>query len=683
MSKINSVKFKDKKSFEKNKKKSNVLEIHKPFGIIVFKDDKEVTPDTTKVSQSNQVDASLDQIATGLAIVIAKNYGEAANYFKINNIVVKESYELTKTFFVEVPDFIVFDSFYESIMSTGIFISLEPDYIVPMVMDAETVYNGHWHLPNMKAAEAWSILPADGIGEVAVLDIACETGHEDLQGALSPLSWNCVTNNADVNPVTENEKHGTCCTGVIAAVCNNNIGTMSLGNNKLKVQFLHIGYDSTTSGGFRTSDSIVTMAINKAIANPKCYAISMSWGGTGNYPVFVNALNTAKTVARDGKGIPIFASSGNQNNPNFTQNPASYPSVMAVGASTSTNTKATFSNYGPKTFAAAPGVSLWTVDRTGASGYGPDSYKGFSGTSASCPAMAAVAAAVLIKNPNLTESQVKDILKNSCRKTGGYVYNADGWSSELGYGVVDMFAAVTQAGGTDPGEPAPGPTHNYYGTVSTPATIQQGSIVNVTYSVVADKPVTADTVVPVLLSFKNANNASLNFYTGSVTVLAGQTSVSTSIPYTVPNTFSGVCQFVLTVDPNNFVQETNENDNVAMTSINVTLPPAPTEGVDLGVRRIIKKFLDATRVRINYTFTNAGSVDVLNLKATVGFDGRPTTTWTRTETYKPGTSRTMASVFPSTMWGTLPNTFRITITQVNGVPDTNVSNNVSTILVNK
>ena len=42
----------------------------------------------------------------------------------------------------------------------------------------------------------------------------------------------------------------------------------------------------------------------------------------------------------------------------------------------------------------------------------------------------------------VSEMQVRDILKNSCRKTGGYVYNADGWSSELGYGVIDMFAAV-------------------------------------------------------------------------------------------------------------------------------------------------------------------------------------------------------------------------------------------------
>ncbi len=681
--KINSVKFKDKASFEKNKNKPNVVAVHEPFGIIVFKDDTPVTPDTAKVSQSNQVDAALDQISTGLAILIGKDYTSAKNYLDTNNIVVIDSFDVTNTFFVEVPDFVPFDSFYGSIMATGLFLSVEPDYIVPMNVTAEQAYTAHWHLPNMKASEAWSLLPTDGSGEVAVLDIACETGHEDLQGALSSLSWNCVTDAADVNPISDYEKHGTCCTGVIAAVCNNDTGVLSLGNNKVKVQFLHIGYNSNSGGSFQTSDTIVSRAINKAIANPKCYAISMSWGGTSNYPIFANALNTAKTVARNGKGIPIFASSGNQNNPNFTQNPAAYPSVMAVGASTSANTRASFSNYGPKLFAAAPGVSLLTVDRTGAAGYGAESYRGFSGTSASCPAMAAVAAAVLIKNPELTETQVRDILKNSSRKTGGYLYNADGWSTELGYGVIDMFAAVTQASGTDPGEPTPGPTHNYYGTISTPATAQQGTIISVVCSVIADKPVTVDTVVPITVAFKNTTGGTLNFYSGNLTILANQSSASTTIPHTISNTASGVCQFALTVDPNNFVQETNENDNVAMTSINVTLPPAPTQGVDLGIKINSYEFLDATRVRVNYTFTNTGSVDILNLKATAGFDGKPATTWTRTEVYKPGQSRTMGSVFYSTSWGTLPNTFRIKITQVNGIIDENPNNNESSILIVK
>jgi thermitase len=683
MSKINSVKFKDKKSFEKNKNKSNVLAVHEPFGIIIFKDDKEVTPDPSKVSQTNTVDASLDQISTGLAILIAHDYKEGLAYLKSANVKITDSFEFTKTFFVEIPDFIPFDSFYGSIMSTGKFISVEPDYIMPMQTTEEMVYAGHWHLPNMKCQEAWNILPAGVVKEVAVLDIACETNHEDLAGRISSTSWNCVTDGPDVNPVTEFEKHGTACSGVICANTGNGIGCKSISNNHLKVQFLHIGYNSSSTGGFQTSDTIITRAVNKAIANPDCVAMSMSWGSTGSgYPLFSNALNMARTTARNGKGIPLFASSGNSYQSDFTQLPASYPSVMAVGATTSTDVRANFSNYGPKLFAAAPGSGLYTVDRTGAAGYGPDSYRGFSGTSASCPAMAAVAGCVLVKNPDLTEVQVREVLKNACRKVGGYVYT-NGRSAELGWGIIDMYAAVSIAGGTDPGEPTPTPGYNVYGTISSPASVQQGQLVSVTYSVILDKPLTEDKIVDVNIAFRRSDGTSLNFYTGNVTISAGQTSKSMNIPYTVPNSISGVCQFVMTVDPSNKLQENNENDNVAVTSINVTQIPTPGQTVDGEIKITGYEWLDATRVRIRYTFTNKGTATITSWKAVVGFDGNPTSTWNRTDVIAPGRSASFGSVFPSVLYGTLPNTFRIDVTQVNGAPDGNMSNNKSSILVSK
>ncbi len=683
MSKINSVKFKDKKSFEKNKNKSNVLAVHEPFGIIIFKDDKEVTPDPSKVSQTNTVDASLDQISTGLAILIAHDYKEGLAYLKSANVKITDSFEFTKTFFVEISDFISFDSFYGSVMSTGKFISVEPDYIMPMQTTEEMAYAGHWHLPNMKCQEAWSILPAGVVKEVAVLDIACETNHEDLAGRISSTSWNCVTDGPDVNPATEFEKHGTACSGVICANTGNGIGCKSISNNHLKVQFLHIGYNSSSTGGFQTSDTIITRAVNKAIANPDCVAMSMSWGSTGSgYPLFSNALNMARTTARNGKGIPLFASSGNSYQSDFTQLPASYPSVMAVGATTSTDVRANFSNYGPKLFAAAPGSGLYTVDRTGAAGYGPDSYKGFSGTSASCPAMAAVAGCVLVKNPDLTEVQVREVLKNACRKVGGYVYT-NGRSAELGWGIIDMYAAVSIAGGTDPGEPTPTPGYNVYGTISSPASVQQGQLVNVTYSVVLDKPLTEDKIVDVNIAFRRSDGTSLNFYTGNVTISAGQTSKSMNIPYTVPNSISGVCQFVMTVDPSNKLQENNENDNVALTSINVTQIPTPGQTVDGEIKITGYEWLDATRVRIRYTLTNKGTATITSWKAVVGFDGNPTSTWNRTDVILPGRSASFGSVFPSILYGTLPNTFRIDVTQVNGAPDGNMSNNKSSILVSK
>jgi subtilisin family serine protease len=275
--KINSVKFKDRASFDKNKTKPNVVAVHEPFGIIVFKDEERVTPDHTKVSQVNEVDGSLDQIATGLAILVAPDLDAAIAYCKKNKVQITETFHLTNTLFVEVPVFAAFNEFYISLMNSKLFTSVEPDYIQPFDTNADAyTYSGQWHLPNMQAAEAWSLIDGAAYGEVAVLDIACDVDHEDLIGRISDTSWNCVTDAPDVRPVSDYERHGTPCSGLICAATDNSIGVSSLGNNKLKVQFLHIGYGSSSSGSFSTSDTIVTRAANKAIANPNCLAISMS-----------------------------------------------------------------------------------------------------------------------------------------------------------------------------------------------------------------------------------------------------------------------------------------------------------------------------------------------------------------------------------------------------------------------
>ena len=679
---LKSVKFKDKKSFEKNKNKPNVVQVFEPFGIIVFRDEKPVTPDPAKVSQSNSVEESLDHVESGLAIVMAKNYAEGKKYLEANKIVVNDSFESTKTFFVEVPDFVSFDSFYGSVMASGLFVSVEPDYIVPMAEHAEMAYAGHWHLPDMKCQEAWAQIPAGSVKEVAVLDIACETTHEDLQGSISAASWNCVTDAPDVNPISDFENHGTSCSGVIAANTGNDIGCKSIGNNIVKVQFLHIGFGSTSGGGFRTSDTILTRAVNKAIENPNCVAMSMSWGSTGSgYPVFANALTAARTTARNGKGIPLFASSGNGYQSDFTQLPASYPSVMAVGASTQNNTRAGFSNYGPKLFAAAPGTSLYTTDRTGAVGYGPDSYKGFSGTSASCPAMAAVAGLVIAKNPDLTETQVRDILKNSCRKIGGYAYDANGKSAELGFGIIDANTAVSLAGGTTP--PPPQAILNVYGVISSPANVEAGATTNVSYSVMIDKALEGDLLAPIVVSFKNPSGSLLNFYTGVVTVPKGQTSATGTLPYTVPNNVSGVCQFILTIDPNNAINESNENDNIALTSINVAMPTPPTQVLDAEVVTTGFEWLDATRVRIWYKITNKGTGTITSYKGISGFDGQYQGSWTRNDRIMPGRSVSMGTVWSAQMQGQLPNTWRVRITEVNGLPDSNPANNEGSIVVTR
>jgi len=100
----------------------------------------------------------------------------------------------------------------------------------------------------------------------------------------------------------------------------------------------------------------------------------------------------------------------------------------------------------------APGVFVPTTDRQGDLGYSMDDYDmNFSGTSSACPHVAGVAALVLSVNPSLTSEQVQQIICSTAQKLGGYIFQTDSihpygtWNNEVGYGLVDAYAAVQVA----------------------------------------------------------------------------------------------------------------------------------------------------------------------------------------------------------------------------------------------
>jgi hypothetical protein len=170
---INSVVFKDSSSFEKNKNKENVLEVHEPFGILVFEDKEPVAVNPSKVSHVQKVDASLDHLTSSLAICITTDLERAEKVLEEKNYKVKEKYPLTGTLFVVLPEMTSFEVVYRDLMSTQAFISVEPDYIIKAdqttFADAYS-YASQWHLVNINAQEAWSLLPESSTKEVAVLD---------------------------------------------------------------------------------------------------------------------------------------------------------------------------------------------------------------------------------------------------------------------------------------------------------------------------------------------------------------------------------------------------------------------------------------------------------------------------------------------------------------------------------
>lgn len=142
-------------------------------------------------------------------------------------------------------------------------------------------------------------------------------------------------------------------------------------------------------------------------------------------------------------GVVIVNSAGNDGS--SSQNTLGAPSdgdfVLAAGAVTSSGSRSSFSSVGLsadgriKPDVMAMGSSVRAASSSSSTGY---TY--VNGTSFSCPLTAGVAALVIQSAPNLTATEVRDILRN----TADNVSSPDKY---YGYGIIDAFAAVQAAGG--------------------------------------------------------------------------------------------------------------------------------------------------------------------------------------------------------------------------------------------
>jgi len=150
--------------------------------------------------------------------------------------------------------------------------------------------------------------------------------------------------------------------------------------------------------------------------------INMSFGISGQAQTLKNAINQATAA-----GVILVASAGNENS-NAPQYPAAYPGVISVAATSLTDTKTSFSNYGPSVFVSAPGVNI-------ISAY-PGGYYGlFSGTSFSAPMVAAEAALLRSLRTSGWTSSISAGVVNIDAVNPNY-------AGQLGAGRIDLFKAL-------------------------------------------------------------------------------------------------------------------------------------------------------------------------------------------------------------------------------------------------
>jgi subtilisin family serine protease len=470
---------------------------------------------------------------------------------------------------------------------------------------------------DIDADEAWDLLSTTNQPTVvAVFDGGVELLHEDLFSNLV-TPFNAVTNTASNGAfVNLDDKHGTACTGMIAAINNNSIGIAGIGNNKVKVLAVNIMSAVFAGGSFSTTSAIQINAVNAAIAQG-CSAISMSYGGSTYSATLEQAFQTAKTQARGGKGMVICASTGNGSSGTSQQYPAWYSNVYGIGATTSSDLRASFSNFGNVVDISGPGASVLSTDRNGSAGYNTSSnYATVSGTSFSCPLVAGAAGLIAYQNPNLTESQIWQILATTADKVGGYTYALNSsWplstrSVELGYGRINLRAAIQAAGsGTTP----PPTVHNIL--ISNCSVSNANPLIGstVTFNVTQGTSAPTAAAVAPKLQYRLSNDnvwSTDDVILGSDTsfVGGGVTNQTENITFNV-GTAAGTKYILARVNFDGAVTETASGDNTCAVAINITNPGSA--GTDAQVFWLLPSVTTCNNsVSIGYRFKNVGTTTI-------------------------------------------------------------------------
>lgn len=227
---------------------------------------------------------------------------------------------------------------------------------------------------------------------VGIIDSGVDYTHTLLKSRIIRTNVNFSTSGVKADEI-DDEGHGTACAGIIAQCTPDNV---KLAAFKAGSRDGHV-YDSAL---ICTYEYILNM-------NDKPDVINMSFGGYAQtLPIETQLLEQLKE-----SGIALIASAGNENLDTADSTPANNENVLAVSAFDQKGEKCWFSNYGSTVDIAAPGVNVYTTNRT--DGYDYD----FAGTSASAPFVSAAAAVVLMQNNTLNPDEVYKKLKDSAFNT--------------------------------------------------------------------------------------------------------------------------------------------------------------------------------------------------------------------------------------------------------------------------
>lgn len=263
---------------------------------------------------------------------------------------------------------------------------------------------------------------ATGLNVTAfIIDTGIRADHVEFTGRVLP-GYTAVN---DGNGTSDCNGHGTHVSGTVGGTTWGVAKQVAL----VPVRVLDCRGSGSFSGVIAGVDWVAANSLRPAVAN-------MSLGGG-----FSSSINAAVAGAVT-SGVTMVVAAGNSSADACNYSPASEPSALTVGATTSSDARASYSNFGPCLDLFAPGSSITSAWNTSSTATNT-----ISGTSMATPHVTGAAALVLQGSPGSSPAAVGSFLTGHA--TPNHVVSAGTGSPNL------LLYSLAAGGGavTEPAKP--------------------------------------------------------------------------------------------------------------------------------------------------------------------------------------------------------------------------------------
>ena len=335
----------------------------------------------------------------------------------------------------------------------------EPDYLRSPTVSApnDPQFTNQTNLTPVAALDGWRVYPncysnCQGAGAnhpvVAIIDTGMDGTNPDLATQVLSPSYYCLPSDDHCTaydpalPAMDRFGHGTHVAGIVAASANDGKGVAGLAYNArlLNLQTGRRGDgDSSTSG--------VASALYLA-ASLRVAAVNLSLGSTDYSITECDAVRAAADA-----GVVVVAAAGNDAR-NELYFPSNCQGAVRITATDDADAFASFSDWGPGVFVAAPGANVLSTMSTDSSlpQNNPAGFGRMSGTSMAAPHVSGLVALLKGLNPGLTSAQVRTLIAQNADKVGPFGYGPDPaglcnctWNDHYGYGRINLQRTLRSA----------------------------------------------------------------------------------------------------------------------------------------------------------------------------------------------------------------------------------------------